>query len=76
MLAFFNLFQTSLMEYMTRQMVESQNNNNNNQGSKTSSGVPDLSYLFSQDNADLTLEERVGKWKFSQMDTNRNGVII
>ena len=35
----------------------------------------DLSHLFGNENAHLTIEERVAKWKFGDLDRNRNGVI-
>ena len=34
----------------------------------------DVSYLFGRANAALTLEERVAKWKFGELDRNNNGV--
>ena len=38
------------------------------------SATVDLSYLFGNENAHLTIEERVAKWKFGELDRNRNGV--
>ena len=35
-----------------------------------------LAFLLEGKNAELTLEEKVAKWQFIQMDRNKNGVII
>ena len=33
-----------------------------------------FSFLFSGENADLTFEERVGKWQFMALDRDKNWV--
>ena len=35
-----------------------------------------LAFLLEGKNAELTLEEKVAKWQFIQMDRNKNGVIM
>ncbi|XP_059096724.1 SPARC-related modular calcium-binding protein 2-like isoform X2 [Tigriopus californicus] len=55
-------FREHLMDYMTKQMVES-------------SKDQDMSYLFSEKAAELSLEERVGKWQFLDLDKNRDGML-
>ncbi|TRY78327.1 hypothetical protein TCAL_15354, partial [Tigriopus californicus] len=56
------VWQEHLMDYMTKQMVES-------------SKDQDMSYLFSEKAAELSLEERVGKWQFLDLDKNRDGML-
>lgn len=51
------------MDHMTKQMVESSKDH-------------DMSYLFNEQAAELSLEERVGKWQFLALDKNRDGVSI
>lgn len=55
-------FREHLMDHMTKQMVESSKDH-------------DMSYLFNEQAAELSLEERVGKWQFLALDKNRDGVL-
>ena len=52
-------FQEHLLDKLTNEMT---------------SATVDLSYLFGNENAHLTIEERVAKWKFGELDRNKNGV--
>ena len=52
-------FQEHLLDKLTNEMT---------------SATVDLSYLFGNENAHLTIEERVAKWKFGELDRNNNGV--
>ena len=52
-------FQERLLDKLTNEMT---------------SATVDLSYLFGNENAHLTIEERVAKWKFGELDKNTNGV--
>lgn len=54
-------FLVHLMDYMTDVMTHTNDSA--------------ASFLFTGDNADLTIEERVAKWHFYKLDTNRNGAI-
>ena len=50
-------FQERLLDKLTNEMT---------------SATTDLSYLFGNENAHLTIEERVAKWKFGELDRNNN----
>ena len=52
-------FQERLLDKLTNEMT---------------SATTDLSYLFGKENAHLTIEERVAKWKFGELDRNNNKV--
>ena len=55
-------FQEGLLDKLINEMVAAETRGD------------DVSYLFGRANAALTLEERVAKWKFGELDRNNNGV--